>query len=341
MIILLVGEDRSVICCRCSPLQKSQIVAYVQNNTDTVTLAIGDGANDIAMIQEATIGIGITGMEGFQAAQAADYSIGQFKHLKRLLLIHGSWSYYRICSLIMFCFYKNFLLVISSLYYTVLNGWSGQIMFDEWALISFNIFFTSAHLVVFGTFDKNFHEQTLLANPSLYALNDWFTTRWFTIVLLNGVFHGILCTYLCLSALRHEVFWSHGYGGNYMIDGNTLYTVIIAVTCIKFLFHSQVYTWFTAISVIVSYFSWMLLLVVLSFIYPLVEVGQNMVNIFVWMVTSPFILIAIAVIVFATILIDWFVIAVYRTIHKPISVSKRKLTTRRKFATNYGHPKRE
>lgn len=66
---------RSVICCRCSPLQKSQIVAYVQNNTDTVTLAIGDGANDIAMIQEATIGIGITGMEGFQAAQAADYSI--------------------------------------------------------------------------------------------------------------------------------------------------------------------------------------------------------------------------------------------------------------------------
>ena len=98
---------RTVICCRVSPLQKSLVVRLVRENVDAVTLAIGDGANDVGMIQAAHIGIGISGEEGLQAARAADFSIAQFRFLQKLMLVHGQWSYRRLSKLIMFSFFKN------------------------------------------------------------------------------------------------------------------------------------------------------------------------------------------------------------------------------------------
>ena len=88
----------SVICCRASPSQKAGLVHAIRRRVNrSVTLAIGDGANDIAMIQEAHVGIGITGKEGLQAARASDYSIAQFRFLNKLLLVHGRWNYVRTC----------------------------------------------------------------------------------------------------------------------------------------------------------------------------------------------------------------------------------------------------
>ncbi|GBP17610.1 Phospholipid-transporting ATPase ID [Eumeta japonica] len=84
---------RVVICCRVSPIQKAEVVELITSSTKAVTLAIGDGANDVAMIQKANVGVGISGVEGLQAACASDYSIGQFRFLKRLLLVHGAWNY--------------------------------------------------------------------------------------------------------------------------------------------------------------------------------------------------------------------------------------------------------
>ncbi|KFM79091.1 Phospholipid-transporting ATPase 3, partial [Stegodyphus mimosarum] len=79
----------------------------VQMATHTVTLAIGDGANDVAMIQSAHVGIGISGVEGLQATCASDYSIAQFRYLTRLLFVHGAWSHARLCKLILYSFHKN------------------------------------------------------------------------------------------------------------------------------------------------------------------------------------------------------------------------------------------
>lgn len=88
----------SVICCRASPSQKAGLVHHIRTRVKrSVTLAIGDGANDIAMIQEAQVGIGITGKEGLQAARTSDYSIAQFRFLAKLLLVHGRWNYIRTC----------------------------------------------------------------------------------------------------------------------------------------------------------------------------------------------------------------------------------------------------
>ena len=98
---------KSVICCRVSPLQKALVVRLVKRHLKKLLLAIGDGANDVSMIQAAHVGVGISGMEGLQAARSADVSIGQFRYLRKLLLVHGAWSYQRISKTILYSFYKN------------------------------------------------------------------------------------------------------------------------------------------------------------------------------------------------------------------------------------------
>lgn len=134
-----------VICCRVSPMQKAEIVDLVTTHTKSVTLAIGDGANDVAMIQKAHVGVGISGIEGLQAACASDYSIAQvsfaelkrdndcililflflfqFRYLKRLLLVHGAWNYSRMCKLILYSFYKNICLYVIELWFAIYSGW--------------------------------------------------------------------------------------------------------------------------------------------------------------------------------------------------------------------------
>ncbi len=98
---------KAVICCRVSPLQKALVVKLVKRHLKALLLAIGDGANDVSMIQAAHVGVGISGVEGLQAARSADVAIGQFRYLKKLLLVHGAWSYQRISKVILYSFYKN------------------------------------------------------------------------------------------------------------------------------------------------------------------------------------------------------------------------------------------
>lgn len=97
----------SVICCRVSPKQKAEVVRLVKKGLKVMTLAIGDGANDVSMIQEANVGIGISGVEGRQAVMASDYAIAQFRFLQKLLIVHGRWSYLRTAEMIMVFFFKN------------------------------------------------------------------------------------------------------------------------------------------------------------------------------------------------------------------------------------------
>ena len=115
----------SVICCRVSPKQKSDVVALAKRNGKWITLSIGDGANDVPMIMEAHIGVGIRGKEGTQAVRSADYAIGKFRFLMKLSLVHGRWGYRRISNFICYYFYKNVILVFCELYFAFVNGFSG------------------------------------------------------------------------------------------------------------------------------------------------------------------------------------------------------------------------
>jgi len=104
--LLLCKQCRAVLCCRVSPSQKAAVVQMVKSGLDCLTLSIGDGANDVAMIQEAHVGVGIAGEEGRQAVMSSDFAIAQFRFLTRLLLVHGRWSYRRLAETIANFFYK-------------------------------------------------------------------------------------------------------------------------------------------------------------------------------------------------------------------------------------------
>lgn len=122
---------KAVICCRVTPLQKAMVVQLIKKYKKAVTLAIGDGANDVSMIKEAHIGVGITGQEGNQATLASDYSLGQFRFLERLLLVHGRWSYYRMCKFLRYFFYKNLAFTLCHIWFGFFCGFSAQVFFIE------------------------------------------------------------------------------------------------------------------------------------------------------------------------------------------------------------------
>lgn len=116
----LAKDSSVVLACRVSPKQKAEIVMLVRNDPDDkniISLAIGDGANDVNMINAAHVGVGISGLEGQQAARAADYSIGQFRYLKNLMFVHGREAYRRNSYLVLYMFYKNVLVVLPLFFY--------------------------------------------------------------------------------------------------------------------------------------------------------------------------------------------------------------------------------
>ena len=161
----------SVICCRASPSQKASLVRTIRFKVKgSVTLAIGDGSNDIAMIQEAHLGIGIAGKEGLQAARTSDYSIAQFRFLLKLLLVHGRWNYIRICKYTLGTFWKEMLFYLVQALYQRWDGYSGTSLYEPWSLSMFNTLFTSLPVIFMGVFEKDLAASTLLAVPELYGI---------------------------------------------------------------------------------------------------------------------------------------------------------------------------
>ncbi len=114
MLLRIGAGSRSVIACRLTPTQKRELVKLVKKDTvpAATTLSIGDGANDVSMILEANVGVGIFGKEGRQAANNADFAIGEFKFLRRLLLVHGRWNYMRQAKVFLYCMHKNMVLTL-------------------------------------------------------------------------------------------------------------------------------------------------------------------------------------------------------------------------------------
>ncbi len=131
-----------------------------------MTLAIGDGANDIAMIQASHVGVGISGREGLQAARIADYSIAQFRFLQRLLFVHGRWNYIRTGKYILATFWKEMVFYLVQALYQRYNGYTGTSLYESWSLTVFNTLFTSLPVILLGIFEKDLRADTLLAVPS-------------------------------------------------------------------------------------------------------------------------------------------------------------------------------
>ncbi|KAK6476749.1 putative phospholipid-transporting ATPase IM isoform X1 [Huso huso] len=190
---------KTVICCRVTPLQKAQVVELVKKYKNSVTLAIGDGANDVSMIKTAHIGVGISGQEGMQAVLASDFSFAQFRFLQRLLLVHGRWSYFRMCNFLCYFFYKNFAFTLVHFWFGFFCGFSAQTVYDQWFITLFNIVYTSLPVLAMGLFDQDVTEQSSLEHPKLYEpgqFNVLFNKHKFFICTAQGVYTSIVLFFI-------------------------------------------------------------------------------------------------------------------------------------------------
>nr|XP_038029111.1 probable phospholipid-transporting ATPase VA isoform X1 [Anas platyrhynchos] len=197
--LALAKRCRSVLCCRSTPLQKSMVVKLVRDKLKAMTLAIGDGANDVSMIQVADVGVGISGQEGMQAVMASDFAIPRFRHLEKLLLVHGHWCYSRLANMVLYFFYKNAMFVALLFWYQFYCGFSGSSMVDQWYLIFFNLFFSSLPQLITGVLDKDVPAEMLIAVPQLYKSGqnmEEYQPHMFWMNMIDAMYQSLVCFFI-------------------------------------------------------------------------------------------------------------------------------------------------
>jgi phospholipid-transporting ATPase len=263
---------KSVICCRVSPLQKAEVVTLVRTNVkDSITLAIGDGANDVSMIQAAHIGVGISGREGLQATLASDYAISQFRFLAKLLLVHGAWNYRRLANVILYSFYKNICLYMIEFWFAFLNGFSGQPLFERWTIGLYNILFTLLAPIALGILDQDVSASTRLAQPHLYKTsqqNSAFNTKMFWKWVFLSLFHSAVLFYAVYFLLWHETPFENGQVFGIWYVGNTVYTAVVVTVNVKAAMVTQYWTPLTHVAIWGSIAAWFLYVLVYSHFWP-------------------------------------------------------------------------
>ncbi|CAO2192914.1 unnamed protein product [Urochloa humidicola] len=203
----LATQCSVVLCCRVAPLQKAGIVALIKNRTDDMTLAIGDGANDVSMIQMADVGVGISGQEGRQAVMASDFSMGQFRFLVPLLLVHGHWNYQRMSYMILYNFYKNATFVLVLFWYVLYTAFTLTTAITEWSSLLYTVLYTSLPTIVVGILDKDLSKATLLAYPKLYGSgqrDEKYNVNLFVLNMLEALWQSLVVFYLPYFAYRRS-----------------------------------------------------------------------------------------------------------------------------------------
>uniref|UniRef100_A0A673XPA0 Phospholipid-transporting ATPase n=1 Tax=Salmo trutta TaxID=8032 RepID=A0A673XPA0_SALTR len=270
---------KAVICCRVSPLQKSEVVEMVKKQVKVITLAIGDGANDVGMIQTAHVGVGISGNEGLQAANSSDYSIAQFKYLKNLLLVHGAWNYNRVSKCILYCFYKNIVLYIIEIWFAFVNGFSGQILFERWCIGLYNVIFTALPPLTLGIFERSCRKENMLKYPELYKTSQnamGFNTKVFWAHCLNGLFHSVILFWVPLTAFQHDTVFGNGKTPDYLLLGNMVYTFVVITVCLKAGLETSSWTMFSHIAIWGSISLWVVFFGIYSSLWPLISLAPDM-----------------------------------------------------------------
>mmetsp|Transcript_80072 Transcript_80072/g.166544 ORF Transcript_80072/g.166544 Transcript_80072/m.166544 type:complete len:1134 (+) Transcript_80072:121-3522(+) len=191
----LAALSSSCVCCRLSPLQKRELVDLVrEQNPRSITLAIGDGANDVPMIEGAHVGIGIRGKEGSGAVQASDIAVSQFRFLGSIILCHGRNSYRRVATFLCFFIYKSVALGWSYIVYAHSMLFSGEGAYPQWLDIIWNPL-TSCAVVLILASDVDIPDEVALVSPEWYApgpKRQHFNLKVFGKWMFTATVHGCL-----------------------------------------------------------------------------------------------------------------------------------------------------
>jgi phospholipid-translocating ATPase len=207
----LVTAVDSVICCRASPAQKAALVTHVKERVPgSMTLAIGDGSNDIGMIQASHVGVGISGREGLQAARIADYSIAQFRFLLRLLLVHGRWNYGRTAKYILATFWKEMAFYLVQAHFQRWTLYTGTSLYEGNSIAVFNVLFTSLPVIFMGILHQDLKPSTLMAFPELYASfgpkNAAFNLRLYLGWMILGILESLALFWMFWATYQYALF---------------------------------------------------------------------------------------------------------------------------------------
>uniref|UniRef100_A0A8D0DAC6 Phospholipid-transporting ATPase n=1 Tax=Sander lucioperca TaxID=283035 RepID=A0A8D0DAC6_SANLU len=249
---------KAVICCRSTPLQKSQVVRLVRDQLGVMTLAVGDGANDVSMIQVADVGIGISGQEGMQAVMSSDFAISRFKHLRKLLLVHGHLCYSRLANMILYFIYKNVMYVNLLFWYQFFCGFSGSVMTNAWVLILFNLLFTSVPPLIYGVLDQHMPADTLMELPELYQAvqsSKVYVPYVFWITVLDAFYQSLVCFFVPYFALA-------GSSVGVLSFGSPINASALLIILLHQVIESHTLTWIHVLVLVLSgasYFGFVLL----------------------------------------------------------------------------------
>jgi len=287
--LALINMCKTVIVCRAIPAHKASVVRLVQKNQKKNGLAIGDGANDVSMIQSATVGIGISGKEGSQARNAADYALPRFFHLKRLLAVHGHYSLTRLALFVQYSFYKNIVLTFAQIFYTFYCIYSGQTIIDSWVLTFYNMIFTLAPPFVIGLFDKDVDETILEDNPQLYkslkrtktGFDQTLSFPTFTLWVIQAIYHAAIIFFIVIYAAEPTSTESMQTDGIWVVSTIISVTIFIVVN-IKVCMEMRYITILNHLSV------WLSVILFFSFMLGysgIVKGGGNMFFIMFWLMS--------------------------------------------------------
>uniref|UniRef100_A0A665UU79 Phospholipid-transporting ATPase n=1 Tax=Echeneis naucrates TaxID=173247 RepID=A0A665UU79_ECHNA len=320
----------AVLCCRMAPLQKAKVVRLLKTSPEKpITLAIGDGANDVSMIQEAHVGIGIMGKEGRQAVRNSDYAIARFKFLAKLLLVHGHFYYIRIATLVQYFFYKNVCFITPQFLYQFFCLFSQQTLYDSVYLTLYNICFTSLPILVYSLFEQLVHPHVLQNKPGLYrdiSKNALLSFRPFLYWTLLGFSHAFVF-FFGSYILMGEDTTLMGNGqmfGNWTF-GTLIFTVMVITVTLKLALETHFWTWmnhFVTWGSIAFYFIFSLFYG--GIIWPFLHT-QDMYFVFVQLLSSGSAWFAIIIIVITCLFPDVVKKVFYRHL-QPTSTEKSQVT---------------
>jgi phospholipid-translocating ATPase len=242
-----------------------QVTRLVKEGIGKTTLAIGDGANDVGMIQEADIGVGISGVEGMQAVMASDFSISQFRFLERLLVVHGHWCYKRIAQMICYFFYKNIAFGLTIFYFEAFAGFSGQSVYDDWFMLLFNVVLTSLPVISLGVFEQDVSSEICLQFPALYQQGprnlffDWYRILGW---MANGLYSSLAIFFLNICIFYDQAIRSGGQTADMAAVGTTMFTCIIWAVNMQIALTMSHFTWIQHLFVWGSVGTWYLFIIV-------------------------------------------------------------------------------
>ncbi|XP_075974263.1 phospholipid-transporting ATPase IF-like [Anticarsia gemmatalis] len=261
----------AVLCCRLSPIQKAKIVRLIKNSPERpITAAIGDGANDISMIQEAHVGFGIFGKEGHQAARSADFAFTKFSMIKKILLVMGHWYYQRLATLIHYFFYKNLVLGNIMFIFQIHTVFSTQSIFDSMYLTLFNLGFTSLPCLILSVTEQRWPSDLLLKNPMLYRdirKNKLMSWPHFVAWCLSATYHSVVIYLFSDFMITSSVISVDGKTVDLWCFGAALFHLMMVIVSFKLWLQARYHTRMFVASIVLSLLAYVLFNTVYALVY--------------------------------------------------------------------------